>query len=53
MANSEDPDETVYYRPSHLDLHCLHKNLFLVVGLIWLTLSPGTLKAICPSSNVK
>ena len=29
MANSVDPDETVRYKPSHLDLHCLHRHLFV------------------------
>ena len=24
IANSVDPDETARYKPSHLDLHCLH-----------------------------
>ena len=28
--NSVDPDETAHYEPSHLDLHCLHRYLFLV-----------------------
>ena len=28
MANSVDPDETARYKPSHLDLHCLHRYLF-------------------------
>ena len=27
MANSVDPDEMAHYDPSHLDLHCLQKNL--------------------------
>ena len=27
MASSVDPDETAHYEPSHLDLHCLQKNL--------------------------
>ena len=25
-----DPDETASYEASHLDLHCLHKYLFVV-----------------------
>ena len=33
MANSEDPDGTARYEPSHLDLHCLHRYLFWSAGL--------------------
>ena len=33
VANSEDPDETTHYEPSHLDLHCLHKYLYRSTGL--------------------
>ena len=33
MANSVDPDETAYYEPSHLELHCLHIYLFWSAGL--------------------
>ena len=32
MANSIDPDETARYEPSHQDLHCLHRYLFLSAG---------------------
>ena len=28
-ANSVDPDETARYEPSHLDLHCFHRYLFV------------------------
>ena len=30
MANGVGPDEMAHYETSHLDLHCLHKYLFLV-----------------------
>ena len=33
MANSVDPDETARDEPSHLDLHCLNRHLFLSAGL--------------------
>ena len=33
MANSVDPDETARYKPSHLNLHCLHRYLFWSAGL--------------------
>ena len=29
MASSVDPDETARYEPSHLDLHCLQRYLFV------------------------
>ena len=32
-GNRVDPDETVRYEPSHLDLRCLQKCLFGSVGL--------------------
>ena len=32
MSNSIDPDETVYYDPSHLDLCCLQKTIIIVCG---------------------
>ena len=37
MANDVDPDEMAHYEPSHLDLPCLHKYLFLSIGLKGLT----------------
>ena len=37
MANCVDPDETARYEPSHLDLHCLKRYLFLSVRLEGLT----------------
>ena len=35
MANSVDLDETAHDAPSHLDLHCLHRYMYLLwfVGL--------------------
>ena len=33
MANNVDRDETARYEPSHLDLHCLHRNRFWYAGL--------------------
>ena len=33
MANIVDPDETARNEPSHLDLHCLHRNLIWSVRL--------------------
>ena len=33
MADSVDPDETAHYKPSHLDLHCLHRYLFRSAGV--------------------
>ena len=33
-ANSVDPDVTVHYEPSHLDLHCLQKYLSWSVGIL-------------------
>ena len=30
MANSVDPDKTVYYKLSHLDLHCLQRYLSIM-----------------------
>ena len=33
MENSVDPDEMVHNKPSHLDLHCLHKYFFWSVRL--------------------
>ena len=41
MANSVDPNETARDEPSDLNLHCLHRYLFLSAGL----------KAISPSLN--
>ena len=35
IANSVDPDETVYYEPSYQDLQCLQKLLWSA-GLKWL-----------------
>ena len=31
MANSVNPDEMARSKPSHLDLHCLHRYLFWYV----------------------
>ena len=28
MANSVDPDKMAHYKPSHLDLNCLHRYLY-------------------------
>ena len=33
MANSVDPDETAHHKPSHQDLHCLHRCLVWSAGL--------------------
>ena len=33
MANSVDPDEMAHYEPSHLDLHCLQRQLIWSAGL--------------------
>ena len=33
MANSIDPDETARYKPSHQDLHCLHRDLLWSKGI--------------------
>ena len=33
MANSVDPDELSGYEMSCLDVHCLHRYLFLSAGL--------------------
>ena len=32
MSNSVDPDETAHYEPSHLDLRCLQKPIFIAYG---------------------
>ena len=32
MSNSEDPDETAHYEPSHLDLLCLQKPIIIDYG---------------------
>ena len=32
MSNSMDPDETVHYEPSHLDLCCLLKHIIISYG---------------------
>ena len=32
MSNSEDPDETAHYEPSHLDLRCLPKPIIIACG---------------------
>ena len=32
-ANSVDPDETARYKPSHLDMHCLHRCQCLSAGM--------------------
>ena len=37
MASSVDPDEPALYEPSHLDLHCLKKNLLSATWLKGLT----------------
>ena len=29
MPNSVDPDETAHYEPSHQDLHCLKKEVWV------------------------
>ena len=39
MAKSVDPDEVASYKPSHLDLHCLHRCLFRSAGLKGLILA--------------
>ena len=33
MAHSVDPDVTAWYKPSHLDLYCLHRCLTWSAGL--------------------
>ena len=38
MANSVDPDEMAYYKPSHLDLHCLQRYMVCSAGIKELTL---------------
>ena len=40
MANSVDPDETAFYGPSYLDLHCLHKHLRCSTGFKGLNTNP-------------
>ena len=30
MSISIDPDETAHYKPSHLDLHCLHIPIIII-----------------------
>ena len=47
MANSVDPDEMACYKPSHLDLHCLHKILFLSAELNGLTQTYMIMAAFC------
>ena len=32
MSNSEYPDETAHYEPSHLDLRCLQKPVITACG---------------------
>ena len=32
MSNSVDPDETAHDGPSHLDLCCLQKHIFITCG---------------------
>ena len=46
MANSVEPDETARDEPSHLDLHFLHRCLFLSAGLNVL------ISKTCLSSNL-
>ena len=43
MANSVDPDEIAHYELSHLDLHCLQKNVSLnrVKGMNYKILKSG------------
>ena len=33
VANSVNPDEMAPYKPSHLDIHCLHRYMFGVHAL--------------------
>ena len=33
MTNSVYPDETARHEPSHLDLHCLRRNMFWSAGI--------------------
>ena len=33
MSNSEDPDETAHYEPSHLVLRCLQKPIIIAVAV--------------------
>ena len=32
FANSVDLDELAHHEPSHLDLHCLPSNLYILIG---------------------
>ena len=32
MTNSVDPDETARYEPSHLDIQCLHRYMYLFLS---------------------
>ena len=34
MSNSVDPDGTVLYEPSRLDLHCLQKPVIIACGSV-------------------
>ena len=34
MSNSIDPDATVLYEPSHLDLRCLQKPIIIACGSV-------------------
>ena len=43
MANNVDPDETVHYKPSHLDPHCLQRYPYWSVGMKGLELIELTL----------
>ena len=43
MANSADPDEMAHTKPSHLNLHCLHSALVLVLVCLAETVKPLSL----------
>ena len=36
MTNSVDPEEMACSQPSHLDLHCFHRNLFWSAGMTYI-----------------
>ena len=48
MANSADPDEMAHTKPSHLNLHCLHSALVLVLVCL-----AETVKPLCLNTWVK
>ena len=52
LANSVDLDKAAHDEPSHLDLHCLHRYVFVPVYRVeWFKLFPTKKKYECLSIN--